>query len=100
MADTQPCPLKQRSLEDLEQHYSFTHRHTGPDSADQKAMLDTLGHDSLDDLVNQTVPESIRLKEPASVSEFPWALAAPMLLSLPPAASSNDLSLVVLLVSL
>ena len=42
----------------------FTRRHIGPSSADAKAMLDLLGVRSLDELIDRTVPQSIRLKRP------------------------------------
>ncbi len=42
----------------------FQNRHNGPDEADQLLMLKALGVQSLDDLVAETVPRSIRLKEP------------------------------------
>ncbi len=40
----------------------FVHRHIGPSVDDQAAMLDTLGLSSLDELVGQTVPSSIRFE--------------------------------------
>jgi glycine dehydrogenase len=39
----------------------FTHRHVGPSEADIADMLETLGVSSLNELVDQTVPASIRL---------------------------------------
>jgi glycine dehydrogenase len=42
----------------------FTRRHIGPSPADAKAMLDLLGVRSLDELIDRTVPQSIRLKQP------------------------------------
>tara|TARA_B100001059_G_scaffold106449_1_gene106132 strand:+ start:407 stop:3292 length:2886 start_codon:yes stop_codon:yes gene_type:complete len=47
------------SLTDLEQTDDFIRRHIGPDAAEQQAMLDALGANSLEDLVGQTVPQSI-----------------------------------------
>lgn len=43
---------------------TFVHRHIGPDAAEIGQMLELLGVDSLDALIDQTVPESIRLREP------------------------------------
>ncbi|MCG3135609.1 MAG: Glycine dehydrogenase (decarboxylating) [Planctomycetes bacterium] len=39
---------------------TFERRHTGPDAAEQKAMLEFLGCGTLDELTDQTVPASIR----------------------------------------
>ncbi len=45
--------------------YDFANRrHIGPSPAEIKEMLDTLGVDSLDTLIDETVPKSIRQKEP------------------------------------
>ena len=41
---------------------SFALRHIGPNSEEQKAMLNTIGSTSIDQLVSQTVPADIRLK--------------------------------------
>src|SRR5262245_44589059 len=52
----------------------FVHRHIGPGPAEVAAMLKTCGMDSLDAMMDQAVPESIRLRRPldlpASRSEF------------------------------
>ncbi len=40
---------------------TFAHRHIGPSEADTTAMLSTLGVASLDALIDETVPASIRL---------------------------------------
>ena len=51
----------------------FEGRHLGPNEADQAAMLQTIGVDSLDALIDQTVPTGIRMEGtldlPSSVSE-------------------------------
>jgi glycine dehydrogenase len=56
----------------------FVARHLGPDEAEQAAMLETLGLGSLEELVERTVPSTIRddapLDVPAAASE-PEALA-------------------------
>ncbi|MEJ6656552.1 MAG: aminomethyl-transferring glycine dehydrogenase [Pseudomonas sp.] len=49
------------SLSELEQHDAFVRRHIGPDAAEQQSMLEVLGVTSLDELIGQTVPQSIRL---------------------------------------
>lgn len=43
---------------------AFALRHIGPREADQKAMLNTIGVNSLDQLISETIPEDIRLKKP------------------------------------
>ena len=48
---------------------SFVPRHIGPTDADVQAMLDLLGFDSLDELIDATVPESIRLQRPLALGE-------------------------------
>jgi len=42
---------------------SFALRHIGPNSEEQKAMLNTIGVTSIDQLISETVPANIRLKE-------------------------------------
>jgi glycine dehydrogenase len=53
---------------------SFVRRHIGPSDADVQAMLRVVGFDSLDALVDATVPEAIRLRRPLAIhgerSEF------------------------------
>lgn len=41
---------------------SFALRHIGPSSDDQKAMLDTIGVKSLEQLITETIPDNIRLE--------------------------------------
>jgi glycine cleavage system P protein (glycine dehydrogenase) len=41
----------------------FEERHLGPDEAEIAEMLDVLGYDSLDGLIDDVVPEAIRRKE-------------------------------------
>ena len=61
------------SLAALQQSDNFSHRHNGPDSAQQQAMLDALGVASLDALIDKIVPESIRRQDdmqiPAALTE-------------------------------
>lgn len=47
---------------------SFVHRHIGPDSKDIKEMLSTVGCSSLDELIDQTVPQNIRSNKPLKIS--------------------------------
>ncbi len=46
-------------------HYqeNFKDRHIAPNEADTKAMLETVGVNSIDELIEQTVPSTIRLKQ-------------------------------------
>ncbi|MCE8008011.1 aminomethyl-transferring glycine dehydrogenase [Aestuariivita sp.] len=45
--------------------YDFANRrHIGPSPAEMAEMLEVLGVDSLDDLIDQTIPAAIRQKEP------------------------------------
>src|SRR5665213_633708 len=53
----------------------FQSRHIAPNKADTAQMLKTTGVNSLDELINQTIPQKIRLKAP---------------LNLPPAKSEFD----------
>ena len=60
----------------------FAIRHNGPDAAQQKMMLDTIGVQTVDQLIDQTVPAAIRLPgtmklaEPQSESEMLASLKA------------------------
>lgn len=53
--------MTKETLTQLEQHELFIRRHIGPDSAEQQEMLNFVGAESLEDLTQQIVPESIRL---------------------------------------
>ena len=46
---------------------SFIPRHIGPSDADLRAMLDLLGYDSLDALIDATVPAGIRFRRPLAI---------------------------------
>ncbi|AMR31578.1 glycine dehydrogenase (aminomethyl-transferring) [Mucilaginibacter sp. PAMC 26640] len=54
----------------------FQHRHIAPNQADTDKMLKTIGVETLDELIDQTVPAGIRLKAPlnlpAAKSEFDY----------------------------
>ena len=58
---------------------NFVDRHNGPREAEQKEMLKALGCSSLDELISQTVPQDIMLKEPLkldkAVSEYEYTAA-------------------------
>jgi glycine dehydrogenase len=48
---------------------SFASRHIGPRDKDVKKMLEKIGASSLDELINQTIPSTIRLKKPLNLPE-------------------------------
>ena len=50
----------------------FADRHIGTDAAAQRTMLDALGYDSVDALVEAAVPASIR-SQPRATSDIPPA---------------------------
>ncbi len=52
------------SVEALHASDPFPERHIGPREDDVRAMLETLGLGSLDELIDRTVPASIRMREP------------------------------------
>lgn len=55
---------------------AFKNRHIGPDSAEINHMLDVVGEKTLDDLIENTIPENIRLSKtlnlPKTVSEYKY----------------------------
>lgn len=55
---------------------TFVSRHNGPREKEVKEMLKKIGVSSVDELINQTVPSNIRLKEPlrvgAPLTEFQY----------------------------
>lgn len=59
---------------DLSHPDQFVRRHIGPSADETAEMLQAIGHDSLADMVDSLVPESIRLKEdldlPEALSEY------------------------------
>jgi len=52
-------------------HYqeNFKDRHIAPNEADTEAMLETVGVNSIDELIEQTVPATIRLKQGLNLPE-------------------------------
>lgn len=69
----------------LDQTNSFVPRHIGPDPDDMATMLKTLGLKNIDELMDKTLPASIRWKQPldlpegmgeAKMLETAWALAS------------------------
>ncbi|HYX14730.1 MAG TPA: aminomethyl-transferring glycine dehydrogenase [Nostoc sp.] len=67
---------------------SFVPRHIGPNSEDIQLMLKVLGFPSMDALINQTVPQAIRLKQPLKLPEAESEYAA--LTSLKKVAAKNQ----------
>ncbi|GHA85823.1 aminomethyl-transferring glycine dehydrogenase [Modicisalibacter luteus] len=53
--------VEKRRLAELASHDAFVHRHNGPDSADAAHMLGALGIDSMETLIEKTIPRGIRL---------------------------------------
>ena len=53
---------------------NFERRHNGPRNAEIKEMLETIGTESLDSLIDETIPAGIRLKKelnlPKGISEY------------------------------
>lgn len=48
---------------------SFALRHIGPNETDLAQMLQTVGVENLDQLIYQTIPDDIRLKQPLNLPE-------------------------------
>ena len=46
---------------------NFSSRHIGPSAAETAKMLAAIGAASLDELIDKTVPASIRLKQPLNL---------------------------------
>ena len=59
-----PAPAERPSLPDLERGTPFHERHIGPRAEEQARMLELLGHDSLDALLDAAIPAGIRTPEP------------------------------------
>ena len=56
--------MSRPSLFDLENHNDFIQRHIGPTEQQQAAMARAIGYDSLDALIDDTVPRAIRREQP------------------------------------
>ncbi|HRX11326.1 MAG TPA: glycine dehydrogenase (aminomethyl-transferring), partial [Draconibacterium sp.] len=50
-------------------HDKFVNRHLGPRAGEIKEMLEFVGASSMEELISQTVPSNIRLKEPLKMKE-------------------------------
>ncbi|MEQ9186255.1 MAG: aminomethyl-transferring glycine dehydrogenase [Cryomorphaceae bacterium] len=53
----------------MTRHDSFQLRHIGPRREEIQSMLDAIGVSSIDQLIDETVPRSIRLKNPLNLDE-------------------------------
>jgi glycine dehydrogenase len=58
------------SLAALEVHDAFAERHIGPDSADQRTMLDALGFESREALIDAVIPRAIRRADALPLGPF------------------------------
>jgi glycine dehydrogenase len=58
-------------LTELENREEFAERHIGPNAQETRAMLAALGHEDLEQLIDEAVPRRIR-------SERPLALPQPL----------------------
>ena len=57
---------------------NFSRRHIGPSTSELNSMLETIGVNSIEDLLSQTIPDKIRLKTdlniPNAISEMKFQL--------------------------
>ena len=60
-------PQTRMALDILNPTDTFIHRHIGPRDEDIRAMLALLGYGSLDEMIDDTIPSAIRLREPLAV---------------------------------
>ena len=60
-------PASAPLLDDLSDHDDFVGRHIGVTSREQAAMLEAVGVASVSELIAQTVPELIRLRDPLAL---------------------------------
>ncbi|MDO6426802.1 aminomethyl-transferring glycine dehydrogenase [Thalassotalea sp. 1_MG-2023] len=57
------------TLKDLEQTQDFIRRHIGPDEVQAQAMLNEIGAESVDALIDEIVPSDIRLADLPAIEE-------------------------------
>ncbi|MEX5720252.1 aminomethyl-transferring glycine dehydrogenase [Geodermatophilus maliterrae] len=86
MADAAAGPLP--SLRSLQPAGSFAGRHIGPRAGETDAMLETVGHPSLESLVDACVPEPVRDRDALSLP--PAADEAAVLAELRERAAANE----------
>ncbi|REL32773.1 aminomethyl-transferring glycine dehydrogenase [Thalassotalea euphylliae] len=80
----------QVTLSDLEQTQDFIRRHIGPDEAQTKAMLADIGAESIDALIDEIVPNDIRLADLPAIEESKTEVKA--LADLKAVASKNKVN--------
>ncbi|MEP5568471.1 MAG: aminomethyl-transferring glycine dehydrogenase [Halioglobus sp.] len=61
--------MSRPSLFELENHSDFIQRHIGPTVKQQQEMAQVLGYDTLDALIDDTVPATIRRQAPMNLPE-------------------------------
>ena len=64
MSDTRPNREPDSPLSALEPRGEFVMRHIGPRDEDVAKMLREIGYSTLDELIEATLPPSIRVDEP------------------------------------
>ena len=64
-----PAAAPDGSANLLQRTDDFVARHLGPSSQETKAMLDVVGVDSIDDLIDQTIPAAIRMTRSLNLPE-------------------------------
>ena len=57
-------PKSRYTLDELKMRGDFVRRHIGPGEPQIQEMLELLGHSSLEGLIDETVPDAIRIKQP------------------------------------
>lgn len=63
------CFMTTPSLFELEQNQDFIRRHIGPNAEQTQAMLNEIGAESVDALIDEIVPSDIRLAELPNIEE-------------------------------
>ena len=59
--------MNRTPLSELENHTDFIQRHIGPDSTQRREMAQAMGYDSLDSLIEDTVPKIIQRESPMAL---------------------------------
>lgn len=67
MPSPRPVLISDSPLRSLEDHAEFVTRHIGPNDQQVQTMLATVGADSLQHLIETTLPPSIQLKQPLNL---------------------------------